>query len=456
MVFAKACGSILINYCWKEDDARNSYQLASQTGLPPEQVYFGVDVWAQNKSSFTRPRVTYPEFGGGGTHTGIAVNKLADVGLSAGIFAPAWSFEHFPANGRAVERAMWEGASLPDNLTCSCGDTKSYHPADRSSPCIKSSARQHCAGSESFFYTDFSRAFGLHDEKATKDVYGGKAMHAQLSSQSILPYPARTNIPDSDIDDGVNKLSQHITDTVETSHLCIEARSVLPPENRQAELCESWLPLFKLGMPADGSLQLTIAYQCLVQPTLATASFYLKFANGTHRLLAADKSSNETTSSISLFHDAKAGDLTQLSELGVHLLAPNLGSQTTRILEVHSIGIIPRIADTQPHHVSIDNIRVERRGEGETEHWRLCWTYQDHKQGAARVLGMPYSDITGPFSHFIVEISGVCMGRVYARECIVPEALAKSLEDDGEELCIKGYGFDGKELAREFVRLQVD
>ena len=72
-----------------------------------KSIYFGVDVWAQNKSSFTHPRVTYPEYGGGGTNTGVALARLSDTGQSVGIFAPAWSFEHFPGHERDVERTVW-------------------------------------------------------------------------------------------------------------------------------------------------------------------------------------------------------------------------------------------------------------------------------------------------------------------------------------------------------------
>ena len=45
----------------------------------------GIDVWAQSKSSQTHPRITYPKKGGGGTNTGLAVRKLAELGLSAGV-----------------------------------------------------------------------------------------------------------------------------------------------------------------------------------------------------------------------------------------------------------------------------------------------------------------------------------------------------------------------------------
>ena len=94
MIFAKACGGILTNYCWKEGDAAESMHNALQNDIPLQNVYLGVDVWAQNTTKLTQPRVTYPEYGGGGTNTGVAVAKVAELGLSAGVFAPAWTFAY--------------------------------------------------------------------------------------------------------------------------------------------------------------------------------------------------------------------------------------------------------------------------------------------------------------------------------------------------------------------------
>lgn len=44
--------------------------VAEQHGIKSTEVYFGVDVWAQNTDMPGPPRVTYPPDGGGGTLTG--------------------------------------------------------------------------------------------------------------------------------------------------------------------------------------------------------------------------------------------------------------------------------------------------------------------------------------------------------------------------------------------------
>ena len=236
--FAAACGSILTNYCWKEVDAEKSLQLALGRELLPRNIFFGIDVWAQNKSSLTHPRVTYPEYGGGGTNTGVAIDELSKLGLSAGIFAPAWSFEHFPGNERAVERTVWEGASITKHIECTCGDCESRHGPNKDFAIIKSAA-EWCAGSEHFFYTDFSRAFGMHANEE-KDIFEGYSRHAQLGTQSLLPRPIMQNFDGQAIE-----LSYRPSSTAKFPCLAIDATQKHPVKDGTQE-CS--LPLYILDL----------------------------------------------------------------------------------------------------------------------------------------------------------------------------------------------------------------
>lgn len=63
--FAKAAGTLFTNYKWTEKDAKAATELAQKSGMKVEDIYFGVDMWAQNSGM---KRVTY---GGGGTRTGL-------------------------------------------------------------------------------------------------------------------------------------------------------------------------------------------------------------------------------------------------------------------------------------------------------------------------------------------------------------------------------------------------
>jgi endo-beta-N-acetylglucosaminidase D len=142
--FAEACGSILTNYCWDESQAADSKLYAVRSGFKTEKVYFGIDVFAQGGG-----RITYPKERGGGTNTGVAVAKLADMGMSAGLFAPAWSFEHFHNHGSEIEKVIWEGDTLPVGVICPCKDiTKCHQPIVGFS--VFEHARAFPAGSDTF------------------------------------------------------------------------------------------------------------------------------------------------------------------------------------------------------------------------------------------------------------------------------------------------------------------
>jgi hypothetical protein len=432
--FAEACGYILTNYCWSESQARTSKHFAAQSGYPSENVYFGIDVWAQNNTGITHPRTTFPKRGGGGTNTGIAVAKLAELGLSAGVFAPAWSFEHFPGRGKEIEQVMWEGKTLPSDIDCPCGNTASRHQPTPALA-ITEHARDFPAGSESFFYTNFTRAFANQSE-GIGNVSDGHTI-AQLSAQSILPLHS----PSADR----SRLTHRLENTTQQSKLIIEAHNVPPAVTR-------WLPLYKLNMPADGSLRITITCRNL-QVIVGTLGVYVKFSNHNDPQLFPLDDDYKGICTI----EGRIGKSSHLDsraeELGLHLDGFNGSKTIETILEVYSISIVP-IGHNQLHDKqSIDNIRIEHRGEGDNSHMRLCWNYTAGAK--ARTHGGPYSELTGPFSHFFVKIDGMQVGRAYALEYIVDGDLAETLTNKEIEVEIVGIGFDGGGLACQTTTLRI-
>ncbi|KAF2119007.1 glycosyl hydrolase family 85-domain-containing protein [Lophiotrema nucula] len=452
ILFAKACGSILTNYCWTEAEARSSRKLAQPTDLPLEKVFFGIDVWAQNPSSITHPRVTYPEKGGGGTNTGIAVNKLAEVGLSAGVFAPAWSFEHFPGQGRGVEQVVWDGIALPEGLRCSCGITTQRHPPNRGSP-MAQSATEFPAGSESFFYTDFSRAFAQHTEERGKILYEGKSLHSQLSAQSVLPYLARISTAEDQVESGINILSQRLEDSEEGTQLVIEVRAAVYLKHDHNEIYERWLPLFNLNM-VSGPLQCRFVSRCLPSKgPWPSPKFYLKYESDI-QFLDIPQGEDYTVKDVVIRYNPEGG---RLQEIGVYLSAPHLGTDVARLVVFKEILIQACPSSSKAERqCSVENLKLERRGEDETKHWRLCWSYTHDKEQSQ--LGIPYSEMTGPFSHFRISLNGVEVGRSYALEYVVTEKLLRGVKNQDEgsmEVSIAGLAFDGTVLARCKVELEL-
>lgn len=69
--FAKASNGLFTNYKWTEKKLAESKTFARDVHFPTADVYFGVDLWAQNTHMPGPKRVTYPPEGGGGTNTGL-------------------------------------------------------------------------------------------------------------------------------------------------------------------------------------------------------------------------------------------------------------------------------------------------------------------------------------------------------------------------------------------------
>lgn len=465
--FAKACGSILTNYCWKENDATNTIHKVLFENLPLHKIYFGIDVWAQNTTQLSHPRVTYPEYGGGGSNTGIAVAKLAELGLSAGIFAPAWTFEHFPGYGRDVEQTMWDAEDLPEGITCSCGDCEKRHRPSKTMA-LTAFARQYSATSETFFFTDFSRAISTHSMNEKDALFDGFNIHTQLGSQSVLPLRIESL--------GMRTPLQHfIEDDSGRTQLVIEARN-LPSSSLKKDLAPTmhgWMiPLFKLDMPVNGSLRLRVSYRDLSNMPQGVY-FYVKVSGTIHGLVRKDIPQMDHLLDLEVrhLHDSSLQD-PRLEELGFHSIAFDAGNGT-RLVEVDYIciqpiaafPILPEPAPFQQisvssrdlplgspiHTETVSGIHRSSRGEGETQQLRLCWA---HTSTSHPMDGMPYSNITGPFSYFTVYIDDLCLGRAYAAEHILPASLADRLTGREASVKIKGVGFDGQELASATTILQ--
>lgn len=460
----------MTNYCWKEKDAKDSMHESLLKSIPPRHIYFGIDVWAQNVTKLSQPRVTYPEYGGGGTNTGVAVAKLAELGLSAGIFAPAWTFEHFPGHGRVLEQTVWDGRELPKDVACSCGDCEKRHQPNRVSP-VAMFARSANAGSETFFFTDFSRAFHTIGDEEKECLFRGCTLRSQLGSQSILPFSTEYL--------GTQRSVRYKVEDVKTgSQLVIETCCqplTFRGENKGFATRSQSIPLFRFNMPADGSLRLRISYRDLSASPMGTG-FYLNISGTTYKLAQP----NDLGINHLLDVEVRASDtcaLTdpRLEEIGYYSQATN-ATTGTRLAEIDYICIQPvAIRSSQPQVVphceetllsisspafflngsrqchTIFNVHQESRSEGEAKFTRLHWNHASNVQPAQ---GMPYSAITGPFSYFAIYLDGIFFGRAYAAEHEVPTSFVERSAGREVVVAIRGVGFDGQELACASMKIQ--
>lgn len=170
--FARSADALFTNYKWNKVRLQEARIAAGIYGIKTTDIFFGIDVWAQNTNMPGPPRVTYPPQGGGGTNTGVAVHTLATEGFSTAIFGPAWTYEHFPTSAlvdplhgykislaKAVDMSMWEGSDLPEELNCDCHGEGTHHTNDYRPNPIVNHACEFPAGTASFLETNFIRAF---------------------------------------------------------------------------------------------------------------------------------------------------------------------------------------------------------------------------------------------------------------------------------------------------------
>lgn len=69
--FARHADALFTNYKWTIEKLNESRRIAEELGIFPSDIYFGIDVWAQNTNMPGPLRITYPHKGGGGTNTGL-------------------------------------------------------------------------------------------------------------------------------------------------------------------------------------------------------------------------------------------------------------------------------------------------------------------------------------------------------------------------------------------------
>ncbi|KAI5195186.1 hypothetical protein E4T39_08316 [Aureobasidium subglaciale] len=428
IIFAKAAGFILTNYVWTVDTATASKIFASRHDIDPTNILCGIDVWAQG-SEHSR-RKTYPKDIGGGTGTGLGVTKLAEVGLSAGIFAPAWPYEHFTSlsDSQDVERSMWTGSALPKSLNCECA-SKSCHFVEgyRAHPILEK-AREHPAGSNTFFYSDFTQAFTKYSGHGSTGPTN--RLQASLACQSITP---RCVSRASDRNDIFGRMVSC------PSRLSLYAR-IQHAENMTSRK----LSLFRLSIQVSECLLVTITYQKFV-----TADLWLRLDGlDIHIPIVGQPHEQATTTKEIQADDSGKTRLTGLSLL-VHDHVKVAVGDTLLLADIMQI-CIRRKVQTARSYTLLEVLLQEIDAAISCLSWKFNdeEEAQDVSHGSHNGDGLPYSNMTGPFSFFTIEINGSEVGRAYALEFL--------LRDIGDEpkIQIQGVGFDGEVICAYTGRLR--
>ena len=393
---------------------------------------------------------------------------LAQEGFSTAVFAPAWTYEHFPIcpsdhpNGartlsmaRSVERALWEGCQLPVEVCCNCHG-RPHHTGDYRKHPILHYARESPAGSLSYLYTDFTKAF----------LSASNGVRSCLSSQAVFPHVEPTAISDNErLDDDPS--TQALDCKLEAGLLCVrvihkacqevELRrqeagkpdDALVPKEEPTHLC-----LFKLNMPGDGSLCANAHFAC--SNVSGTIGFYSAY-QGPNRarlgfkyhavlpgnLPAAESRSlldSSNTASIRLRGPAPEY---QLVEFGVFCQGCSLGKASQVVMMVQSIGIASFVE--LDHNFHVVNISVAQQKKNTDAEMQLTWQWEGNEDRWPE--GLPWSKTTGPFSHFAIFIDGEDVGTAHSLKFPLREEGFGRSEEKRVVVSIDGHLFGGGTIA---------
>lgn len=444
--FALAAGSMLTNYAWTPQLAQASKLLATRSGLGVENLYFGIDVWAQNTCRDKRhPRVTWPYPGGGGTGTGLGMQALTQVDssdgshtLSTGIFAPGWTYEHFPEQNEGVDMSMWLGKYLPMNLLCDCNADNQHSSVPYQQHGIIKFASQALCGTDTFFHTDFRPAF-------TRNVTNGE-LFAHLGAQDYIPMKPSTRLVTADPRSFGARLSVESQDFPSRLVVKIQIERGEPAVTSFASVS---LMLAAMNILNAGRSSVSLTYRLLapqhgrvcfsVGPGVAGCTFALQPGAGEVQTLTrtVDHRGGRPIMDATLSFECQ-----DVSTLPVG---------TWELVELLALTVQPYIV-TKPK-CDVSDIRLERRGDEDSHHHRLIWSIAGDNDGN-KVEGMPYSQTTGPCAYFVVSLNGEEIGRAYALEFVLAEdVVQKYAQKTGADVQVISVGFDGATIGRSKAKL---
>lgn len=231
------------------------------------------------------------------------------------------------------------------------------------------------------------------------------------------------------------------------------AGSELVKPSETSQICR--LRLFKLDMVADGSLNANVLWLRKREGRSVRAGFYLAFKprqgnDLTYQHVKTEFSQQSQTSSFKV----EAGfDLSaRLVEFGVYCETAVETSNPLPLINVQEIRIL-KASHAKPK-CSINNIRQIRTGATPYQHTRIAWEWHQFSADSLDT-GVPHSDATWPFSHFVVWANEVKLGESFASEFVMQDGDWRSLgEDTGDmDVVVEGMLFGGGSVLSTQTRM---
>lgn len=209
-------------------------------------------------------------------------------------------------------------------------------------------------------------------------------------------------------------------------------RCVAPTDSLQMTI----LCLYKLGMPADGTLEATIEIQGSLFEDGIASGIYLSYLDRTSGDLAYttwDLRPNEHV----LDRIPIEYENSDLVELGVYMDNGYDHSTPEVLMEISRIVIKPKQA-TAPVYV-INDLHIKGLGTRPQLQKRVAWSWETMAQEDQGTWPeeMPWSRTTGPFSSFTVYVGAKAIGSAY---CLEFPLKNDDVEGQGDEVVINVVG----------------
>ena len=403
------------------------------------------------------------------------MQTLADAGVSTAIFAPAWTHEHFSAELNGLEsisdkvnQSMWEGCTLPEQLLCDCKGRPHHTPSYQLHPILNSSIH-YPAGSADFFYTDFSPAFqilsgGPITRSEVLPQLGLQSIYPSMSHPLPLDQHAQRKAPLSA--DAIHTLVPGNEENKGTS-LSIELKYLIQDSSQQTRRFQEdhRLCLYNLAIECKDQLCLQMVHTLREFPdterSIVAFGLYLSILakNGSTHYEYLPLESKPCIRSTLDYTIQNSSTKSRLIEIGVYCRCRPV-SEPIELFQCHSLSVIPTsaLASVPKLQFSITKVRISRIRVSDKEEGRLEWNWIGNQDAWPTCL--PLSEITGPFSHFVVLKDGKKLGvsQSLAFPLDVEELEPTSSENrEATTFIVEGFCFAGVVLnppAVAFLRIE--
>ena len=361
---------------------------------------------------------------------------------------------------RSVGESIWEGAVLPTRLDCDCKG-RPHHMSQYQKNPIAKSAVEFPVGSESFFETDFGAAWYL----VYSDPLGPPKVMPCLGMQSPEPHilPLASQIAGEPTNPSAAGSLYYCfisnrTGTSAKRALSIRTQEVaLAFEARPRGMSSlQKLCLYNLSVLASTSLLLKTTCSRRDESLGSVKDFglYVGFLDGSERLeyeLFSLPDSVARSQELQ-FEIKERSKGTRLVELGVFCQGlPSLRDE--ELFQCHCLCIIPQLAVEAQARLdfSICDLKLIERGVSPHVQKRLAWKWKGDRAGWP--LSLPFSPLSGPFSHFSISINGQEVGVSHSLEFPLKSDEVDSLEvhDGVLSFMVRGIYFGGLKLRRPTV-----